>query len=131
MNLTSGDLGIPLVVIRPGVTRLKKTRVVCLSDLFEGRGEKGQCELVCVERLSNIGLMVVMLMCYWNVCWVWFQFCGELVLFLGIGMEIRDKKCVALLHGSEKSAGWHPRHLMLAIGCYRTVALTIYPWPNG
>ena len=63
-NLTSGDLGIPLVVIRLGVTGLKKTRVVCLSDLFEGRGEKGQCDLVCVEHLSMIGLMVVMLMCY-------------------------------------------------------------------
>ena len=57
-NLTSGDLGIPLAVSRLGVTRLKKTRVVCLSDLFEGRGEKGQCDLVCVERPSMIGLMV-------------------------------------------------------------------------
>ena len=42
-NLTCGDLGIPLMVIRLGVTGLKKTRVVCVSDLFEGRGEKGQC----------------------------------------------------------------------------------------
>ena len=63
-NLTSGDLGIMLVVIRLGVTRLKKTRVLCLSELFEGRGEKGQCDLVCVEHLSMTGLMVVMLMCY-------------------------------------------------------------------
>ena len=63
-NLSSGDLGIPLVVIRLGVTRLKKPRVVCLSDLFEGRGEKGQCDLLCVECLSVIGLMVLMLMCY-------------------------------------------------------------------
>ena len=36
-NLTSGDLEIPLVVIRLGVTGLKKTRVVYLLDLFEGR----------------------------------------------------------------------------------------------
>ena len=63
-NLTSGDLGILLVVIWLGVTGLKKTRVVCLSDLFERRGEKGQCDLVCVEHLSMIGLMAVMLMCY-------------------------------------------------------------------
>ena len=48
-DLTSGDLGIPLVVIQLGVTGLKKTRVVYLLDLFEGRGEKRQSNLVCVE----------------------------------------------------------------------------------
>ena len=47
-NLTSGDLGIPLVLIRLGVTGLKKTRVVYLSDLLEGKGQKGQFDLVCV-----------------------------------------------------------------------------------
>ena len=45
-NLTSGDLVIPLVMIPLGVTRLRKTSVVYLLDLFEGRGEKGQCDLV-------------------------------------------------------------------------------------
>ena len=35
-NLTSGDLGIPLVVIQLGLTGLKKTSVECLLDLFEG-----------------------------------------------------------------------------------------------
>ena len=31
----------------------------------EGRGEKGQCDLVCVERLSMIGLVVaITLMSY-------------------------------------------------------------------
>ena len=35
-NLTSGDLGIPLVVIQLGLTGLKKTRVEYLLDLFEG-----------------------------------------------------------------------------------------------
>ena len=63
-NLTSGDLGISLVVIQLGVTGLKKNRVVCLLDLFGGRGEKGQCDLVCVECLLMIVLMVVMLMSY-------------------------------------------------------------------
>ena len=48
-NLTSADLGILLVVIRLGVTRLKMTRVVYLLQLFEGRGEKRQCDLVYVE----------------------------------------------------------------------------------
>ena len=50
-NLTSGDLGILLVVIQLRVTGLKKTKVVYLLDLFEGRGEKGQCNLVRLERL--------------------------------------------------------------------------------
>ena len=40
-NLTSGDLGIPLVEIRLGVTGLKKTRVVYLLDLFERRSGEG------------------------------------------------------------------------------------------
>ena len=46
-DLTSGDLGIPLVEIWVGVTRLKKTRVKYLLDLFEGRGENWHCDLVC------------------------------------------------------------------------------------
>ena len=50
-NLTSGDLRILLVVIQLEVTGLKKTRFVYLLDLFEGRGEKGQCDLVCLEYL--------------------------------------------------------------------------------
>ena len=41
-NLTSGDLGILLVVIQLRVTGLKKTKVVYLLDLFNGRGENGQ-----------------------------------------------------------------------------------------
>ena len=60
---TSGDLVIPLMVIRLGVTGLSKTRVVYLLDLFEGRGEKGQCDLVCgtlllkaLDDWANAGL---------------------------------------------------------------------------
>ena len=44
-------------------------------------------------------------------------------------MEIKDKKCVALLQGSEKSVGWYSRHLVLAIPCYRMAALTVCSWP--
>ena len=66
-HLISGDIGIPPVVIRLGVTRLNKIRIVYLLDLFEGRGEKGQCDLVRVESLWMIGLMVVMLMSYSRV----------------------------------------------------------------
>ena len=46
-NVTS-DLGIPLVVIQPLVLELKKTRLMDLPDLFEGRRKKGKCDLVCV-----------------------------------------------------------------------------------
>ena len=61
-KFSSGDFGIPLVMSRLGVTGGKRTRVVCFSDLFEARGEKGQCGLVCVEHPSMIELMVVMMM---------------------------------------------------------------------
>ena len=54
------------MVIELGVTRLKKTKVEYLLDLFEGRWHKEQCDLVSVERLYMVG---------------WFQFFGELVLF--------------------------------------------------
>ena len=45
-------------------TRLKKTRAMYFLDLFEGlfpQTKKGQCDLLCVERLQMIGLMVAML----------------------------------------------------------------------
>ena len=45
-NFTSGDLGIQLVVILLGVTGLRKTRVMYLLDLFEGRGGKWQSDLL-------------------------------------------------------------------------------------
>ena len=66
-NLTSGDMGIPFVVIRLGVTKLKKIRFVYLLHLSEGRGEKGLYDLGYVEHLQMIGLMVVMLMSYSRV----------------------------------------------------------------
>ena len=66
------------MVIRLGLTELQKTRVVYLLDLFEERGENGQCDLVRVEGLTMIRLMVVLLMSYsravsvvlvlWGVC---------------------------------------------------------------
>ena len=44
-NLTSCDLRISLAMSRLGVTGLKKTRVVYLLGLFEGRRENEQCAL--------------------------------------------------------------------------------------
>ena len=49
LNLVPGNIGILLVVVRLGVAGLKKIRVMYLLDLFEGRGEKGQCDLACME----------------------------------------------------------------------------------
>ena len=40
-NITSGDMGIWIVVTRLGVTRLKNFSLVYLSDLLERRGENG------------------------------------------------------------------------------------------
>ena len=52
------------MVIRLGLTELQKTRVVYLLDLFEERGENGQCDLVRVEGLTMVRLMMVLLMSY-------------------------------------------------------------------
>ena len=66
-NITSGDMGIWIVVTRLGVTRLKNFRLVYLSDLLERRGENGQCDLGCLECLWMIWLMVIMLLSYSRV----------------------------------------------------------------
>ena len=48
-DLTCRNLEILPVVVRLGVTRLKKTKLVYLLDLFGRRGKKkeGWCGLVC------------------------------------------------------------------------------------
>ena len=115
-NLTSGDMGIMLVVIRLGVTRL-----VYLLDMFQGRWEKGHCDFVCVERLWVIGPVVCMLS-YSPVVHV-------VLVLLGVDPVLRSrcgiewKKYVALFQVSKISAGWHSRNLMLAIDCSRIVTL--------
>ena len=63
-NLTPGNMQIPLVVIQSRVTGLKKIKILYLLDLFEGSGEKRQCDIKCVECLWMIVLIVVMLMSY-------------------------------------------------------------------
>ena len=55
-----------------------------LLDLFEDRGEKGQCDLVCEECLWMIGLMVVMLMSYSRVVSV-------VLVLLGVGPVLRSR----------------------------------------
>ena len=55
-----------------------------LLDLFRGRGEKGQCDLVCVERLWMIGLMVVMLISYSRVVSV-------VLVLSGVGTVLRSR----------------------------------------
>ena len=82
-NFNSGDMGISLVVVRL-CTRLKKIRLFYLLDLFEGRWENGQCDLVCVEHLWIIGLMVVMLMSYSCVVSV-------ILVLSGVGPVLRSR----------------------------------------
>ena len=54
-NLTSGDLRIPVVVIRLTVSGLEKARVVYLVGLFEGKGPNKQWDLLRVEHLWGVG----------------------------------------------------------------------------
>ena len=65
-NLTTGDLGIPFVVIRAGVSGLKKCRLVHLPDLFEGGRDKGHYDLVCgapLDDWANGGYVDVLFKC--------------------------------------------------------------------
>ena len=81
------------MVIRLGVTVLKKIRLVYLLDLFEGREERGQCDFVCVECLWIIGLMVVMLMSYSRVVSVVLLRLGP-VLRSRYRIELQKKCCI-------------------------------------
>ena len=106
-NLASGDLGILLVVSRLGVTRLKKNRVVYLWDLFEWRGENGQCDLVRAKRLEIIGLMVVMVISHSRVV-------NVVLVLWGVGPILRNGYGVYLqkVCWSKMSAGQHSRNLI-------------------
>ena len=46
-------------------------------------------------------------------------------------MELKGKTYVALVQGSEMSAGLHSRNLMLDINCCRISTVTANLWPNG
>ena len=63
---------------------MEKMRLICLLDPFEGRGEKGQYDLVCVECLWMIGLMVVMLMSYSHLVSV-------VLILSGVGPVLRSR----------------------------------------
>ena len=80
------------MAIRLGVTGLKRIRILYLLDLFEGRGEKGQYDIVCVECLWMIVLMVVMLMSCSHVLSV-------VLVLLGVGLHTLD-----FLHSFRNSA---------------------------
>ena len=62
------------------VTRLKKIRILYLLDLFEERGENGQCDLVYVECLfdwANNGYVDVLFKCKVSV----------VLVLLGVGLH--------------------------------------------
>ena len=48
-----------------------------------------------------------------------------------MGMEVRDRKYVAMVQGSLMSAGWQFRNLILGLDCCRVATLTVCFWPNG
>ena len=120
------------MLIRLGVTGLKKTRVVYLSDLLEGRGQKGQFDLVCVcegslDDWAHGGYFHDLFTC--DVCGFRFlssrSYSKEWVWYLGI------KIYVILLQGNEMSTEWHFRNLILGICCCIKVTLIVYMWSSG
>ena len=118
-NLIFGDLEIPLVVIRVGVTELKKTGLVYLLDMFGGRGEEEWCDLVCKTPLddwANVGSADA------------FFAYGEYG-FSSVGIE--GQICIALLHGSKMSAELPSRNLILGINWFTISTLNVYQWLNG
>ena len=46
-------------------------------------------------------------------------------------LNLGDKNYVALVQGSEMSAGWYSRNSMLDIYCCGKATFTVYLWPNG
>ena len=69
---------------------MKKTKLVYLLALFEGRGEKGCCELVCVKCLRMIGVMAVMLMSYSRVV-------NVVLVFTGVCLVLRSRYCIVCI----------------------------------
>ena len=69
-NLTCGDLEISLVVIRLGVSRLKKIRFLYLQELLRGIGQEEWYDLVCVCVCVCVCMCVCVCVC---VC-VWSTF---------------------------------------------------------
>ena len=103
-----GDSEILLVMIRLGVTGLKKTRFVYLLNLFRGEGGRMGGVIFCVgaslDYWANGGFadaffMHGMILVLWGVG-----------VILGNGYRSREQNYIALLQGSEMSAGFHPRN---------------------
>ena len=123
-NLDSGDLGILLVVSRLGVTGLKKTRVVYLLDLFEGREWEvwfSACGALSYDW-ANGGYVDVLFTC---------GECG----FGSLGSWTYSKEWIwnlgKIVCWSETSAGWLSKNLMLGIDSCGIPSLTSYLWPSG
>ena len=66
------------MVIRLGVTRLRKTKVVYLQDSFEGRGEKWQYDLVCGAPLDDwfmrVDVLITCSECGFNYLGSWLYY---------------------------------------------------------
>ena len=106
-NLARCDLEISLVVIRLGVTRLKKTRFVNLLDLFGGTEGKGGCDLVWGASLDDWvnGGFVDVFFLHGMVLDLW-----EVNVSLGDEYGMKGKNRVTLLPVSKMSVGFHSRY---------------------
>ena len=139
----------PRLVCKKGVEALSNHKKfywwfgnpACCDSTFSSRTEKDQAHTpprlvwgkkeerevwfsVCVKCLWMIGLMVVML--------ISFSRAVSMVLVLwrvgpGNCVGFTDKNHVGLFQGSEMSAGWYSRNLILV--CCRKATLTAHLWP--
>ena len=128
-NLTSGDLVIALVVIRLGVTGLQKTRSVYLLDLFERRGEKGQCDLAYGAKV--IGLMLAYTDVLFTCGDCGFNSSGSWSYFKEWTWNLGTKNCIASGKGDVSCVTL--QEFNISKNSYRIVITTLIVclWLNG
>ena len=124
---TYGDLEIPLVLIRQGVSGSKKIWFV----YFLKRGKRGEGEVSFSVRGAHLhdwvnGGSVDVFFTYGMVLVLW-----RVSLILGNVYRIQGQNYVALLQGSTMSAMLHSSNLILGIECFRVPILDVCLWPKG
>ena len=96
-----------------GSNQIEKGRVCVPLDLVWRKGEKGWCDLICVEYI--IGLMVVLLMSSSRIVSMFFLVIWGVSSILGSWYGIWGQNYVALLQGKEMPAGFWSKNLILGI----------------
>ena len=101
-----------------------------VGDQLTWKAELDMCIPLCVLCPLMIGLMVVWLKGFFGivsmVLVLW-----EVAAILGNACGIKRQNYVALLQGSEMSAGFHYRNFILCISCFRLIASNTTQWSNG